>query len=667
MALSDIERVINKGFLSGLAESIKRTVSLHVSPSQVLVLIFLVLLVIVFIVLFFVTIYSRGRVRIKDNPATSGRFASHREILSRLTIPGKARLYAIFGAGGSVIFYVFGMVPYYLLHHRITVSPAIAVMSFATSLGLTHVLIKESRIIERKTGDDNFFQIGAYRGRRIGINKKRRQEGILIPGPPGSGKTSSFMITNIINDSLSDCSVFCVDVKPDEDIVDIVGNSWWARGRKVINFDPYKWKMHFNPLMMIESDFSSQKTHDAVKEIINALFGSYFAMVGEVKPDTDHFIGREYRLIWAVIMAVLKMPAEYRNLNTVLDAVKLPPDELTRFIASTGDRNVIDEFRFFADTTSQERVNAMQGLYRKLQFMDGPTLRQALIRNDFDIEIFFNEPCLFVVKAEMHRDDMKVMASMIARLLMLRDYEKAAEANRKGVKPRPAWFYLDEFARLNLPKVDEFAATGRSSEAGLTIYVQDKSDIEGIMKKMKSGSAQSFISSLRTIIVLPGCSYEMCQEISLWLGETSFNSPMKSRGVFDFISFRYYEKAEKAPLITADNIHYMDENMCLVLTKGIRPFFAKQIPYYKDGKYKNLLNKPFTFYMPESTKDIKKGEIADLLKERAADVQGYMKKIEKAESRTITEAARDERATAQSERAAQIGALQETEFPMDSL
>ncbi len=62
--------------------------------------------------------------------------------------------------------------------------------------------------------------------------------------------------------------------------------------RKVINFDPYKWKMHFNPLMIVESDFSSQKTHDAVKEIINALFGSYFAMVGEVRPDTDHFIGQ---------------------------------------------------------------------------------------------------------------------------------------------------------------------------------------------------------------------------------------------------------------------------------------------------------------------------------------------------------------------------------------
>ncbi len=671
MALKDIERILNEGPVSRLAFSARKALGLQISPSQVIVLFSMGFLLIFFIIAFYITIFSRGRVRLKDNPATSGRFASNREVLSKLTIPGKLYSFVFCGAGGSVFLYAFGFIPYYLRYREFIVSPFLAALSLTASLALSYTGIMKYGLIGKRAGRNNYFQIGSYKGRRIGIDKKRRQEGILIPGPPGSGKTSSFLITNIINDALSDCSVFCVDVKPDEDIVDIVGHAWWSKGRKVINFDPYKWKMHFNPLMMVDSDMSDQKTHDAVKEIINAIFGSYFASVGDVKADTDHFIGREYRLIWSVILAVLKMPAEYRNLTTVLDAVKLPPDELVRFIACTGDRDIIDEFRFFADTTPQERVNSMQGLYRKLQFLDGPTLRQSLIRNDFDMDIFFDEPCLFVVKASMHREDMKVMASMIARLLMLRNYGKAAEANKKGVKPRPAWFYLDEFARLNLPKVDEFAATGRSSGAGLTIYVQDKSDIEGMMKKMKSGSSESFISSLRTIIVLPGCSYEMCSEISRWLGEISFNSPMKSRGVFDFITFRYYEKAEKAPLITADNIHYMDEDKCLVLTKGIRPFFARQLPYYKDRKYRGLVNKPFVFYMPADTVDFKRGQIADLLKERASDVQRYMQKVENPDKlrdfQTIQND-QDEKVTAQSERAARLGCLQETaEFPMDSL
>ena len=459
MTPGDIEDVLNKGPFLGLAGRIEKIFRLHTTPSEVLVLLFSALLLIFFCIVFFITIFSRGRVRIKDNPATSGRFAGHREVLSELAIPGKANMYAVIGPIGSAALYALGIIPYYFIYHEIFASFFLAAMSLAASFSLAYVFIEGTGFFEEKTGKANFFQIGSYRGRRIGIDKKRRQEGILIPGPPGSGKTSGFLIGNIINDSLSDCSVFCVDVKPDEDIAGIAGHAWQSRGKKVINFDPYKWKMHFNPLIMVESELSSQKTHDAIREIINALFGSYFAAVGEMQPDTDHFIGREYRLIRVVLLALLKLPPEYRNLPTVLDVVKLPPDEVTRFMAYTGDRDVIEEFRFFADSTPQEKVNALQGLYRKLQFMDGPVLRQALIRNDFDVEIFFREPCLFTVKAALHRDDMRIMSGLIARLLMLHVYEKADEANKKGVKPRTVWFYLDEFARLNLPKADEFAAT----------------------------------------------------------------------------------------------------------------------------------------------------------------------------------------------------------------
>src|SRR5208337_2776100 len=125
----------------------------------------------------------------------------------------------------------------------------------------------------------------------------------------------------------------------------------------------------------------------------------------------------------------------------------------------------------------------------------------------------------------------------------------------------------------------------------------------------------------------------------------------------------YYEKAEKAPLITADNIHYMDEDKCLVLAKGIRPFFARQLPYYKDWKYRGLLNKPFDFYMPNDTVEFKRGQIADLLKERSSDVQRYMRNFE-----NHVHDVRDERVTVQSEGACKLGSLQETaEFPMDSL
>src|SRR5208283_1938869 len=157
MAPADLERLLNKGFLSSLVMLIKKTLGLQVSPSQVVALSFLALVIIFFIIAFFMTIFSRGRLRIKDNPATSGRFASKREILSKLAIPGKVRVYAIFGSGGSVVLYVLGIIPYYLIYHKIAVFPVLAVISLAAALGLTNVFVKGSMFLEKKFGNDNFF------------------------------------------------------------------------------------------------------------------------------------------------------------------------------------------------------------------------------------------------------------------------------------------------------------------------------------------------------------------------------------------------------------------------------------------------------------------------------------------------------------------------------
>ncbi len=147
---ADIERVLKKGSLSGLVLSINKTLGLHVSPSQVTVLLFLALLILFFIIVFFITIFSRGRVRIKDNPATSGRFATNREILSRLGMPGKLRVYVIWGLVGSVVLYALGIIPYYLIYHKIEASPVLAVMALAAASGLVNVFIKGSMLFEKK-------------------------------------------------------------------------------------------------------------------------------------------------------------------------------------------------------------------------------------------------------------------------------------------------------------------------------------------------------------------------------------------------------------------------------------------------------------------------------------------------------------------------------------
>lgn len=623
-----LDQFFNAPILVATAAKLK-AVGIIVTPPQVLVFGLGILMIPICIICFFVALRSRGRIRASDHPGATGRFATDKEVYADFSMPSVGRHYAHWMIFGTIALVAIAEGVYFAVHRTFFIPAKLVLFSAALSGAFAYVNVEHYQWFREKVKKHNFFQMGRYKWRRVGLDIKGRFEGILVPGPTGSGKTSRFLINNIIGDADGNASAVVLDRKTDEDIADIVGYSWVRRGKQVVYFNPYKWKMKLNPLWLIKPDFTSQETFDQIKEIIESIFGSYFANVGEMKPDTDHFIGREYRLICATLKAILLLPLEYRNLPMLLDAMKQTPEELQRFIASTGNEHVIDEFRFFANANRQEQINAMQGMYRKLQFLDGPLVRESLSRNDWDFDDFFKKPTLFIIKAELNRPDMAILASLFIRMLQLRNYAYAERCKGDPEGPRPIWYYLDEFAHLNLPDIHKFATTIRSSRGGLVIMVQDADDLREYMKKFRSGSPKALESSLRTVIVLPGCHQDMCKEISEIAGKTVFMQSTRTRGVFDMFRFDYRENAELAPLLTPDSIHYMKKDMCLIMSREVRPFWAKQIPYFTDLKLRMLLNKPFNYYMPGKIVDVAPGKIDKLLRERASDIQEHIKNLGK--------------------------------------
>lgn len=670
MTIRELEHAVNTGVIATIAHYWYKWTGFSVTPSQMLIILVFLVIIPVFFFAMVGFLWKRGHA--PANPAATGRFLTDSEVLRYFRIPTKWTFIRKWPLIGALTLPIIGESVLYLLYKDFTFSPLLLVALVSIPFVAGFLNLRYDEETRKKIVANGFFQVGSvglFKRKLVGIRPADRTKGILIPGPTGSGKTASYLLENILNDAYGDSSLLVIDRKTDEHIADIVGHVWKMQGKKVINFDPYRWKMNINPLLGIKPDFEGQQTIDSLQQIMDSIFGSYFANVGDVKADTDHFIGREYRLLKCLLMAVLLLPKEHRNLITVFDIVKNTPEELTRFIALSQNKHVIDNFRFFADTNPQERTNAMQGLYRKMQFLDSPVLRKALVRNDFDFDIFFNEPCIFIVKAELHRPDMGIIASMLTRLIQQRHYSYPEECARKKTKVRQIQYYLDEFGHLNLPNMHTFATTIRSSKGGLVVCVQDKEDLREYMKKFKSGSTLALESSLRTMIVLPGCHYEMCAEISRWLGEVMHSGKSKQRRWLEVFSFRYQEREERVPLITADACHFMAEDMCLVISNK-RPFFAKQTPYYKDRRYKKLINKPVDFYMPAKIDDIILGDIAVLMRERASDIQQYVGELSKEERKKEVQIP-EESVSEQAENARRNAVLQdkqnEVENPMECL
>ncbi len=677
--LSGLQQRIDNGIFGSIANFIASYFNINLSPSQAMLLVIVIAPVLLLSPVFFY-FFRRAKVLPGKEAGTTGVFAAANVVLAGFEIPSELSAFLKYTPRWFAVITVLTAAVCFMTN--VSYSTLYLMLAFLSSFAGVFVYVGNGAV-EKKFRNGNYFHFGKYGfWRRVGLNRRDRTKGILVIGPTGSRKTAGLQLPNMIYDAKGNCSIVAVDRKSEENMADLAGPAWQAEGKKVVYFNPYDSDVagfNLNPLLMIDNDFSNQETFDAIQETIDMLFATYSAKVGEVSADADWHTGGEERLLKCILMAVLKMPPGARNLPKLLEVVKMAPDELNRFIAMPGDKQIIDEYSFFAQMKDNDRINRLQGLYRKLQFLDNPTLKKALIRNDFDIDTIFKEPCLFIVKAELHRGDMACMASLLIRLIMRKHLHYTNPSNCKGFRKKTVWYDLDEFAQLNIPGVHNFATTIRSGDGGLVILAQSPDDLVQYMKKVKSGSSETaFQSSLRTMIILPGCHPDTCKALSEMMGEVSYKAHRKMKKLFGVFHSNYQEQAAKARLITADDIQFMKDDKAIVVSGTTRPFFVKTVLYFQDirivGLWKALDSKlhpdkhieiggKCDFYRVERKEgDFKEINLADLMRERASDIQEYLPEVEKSKAKPSVDNEKPEGPNPQADRMERVVTLIENKI-----
>ena len=605
-----------------MAKKIHATTGCHFSPPVAAVM-FAYLVVIGMAAAIFIARRLKHYRRIVNEIGATGRFAKFFEIC-RYLLPGQWTFYIAMTVTLTVMSTIVLMVIPYILHREpiVRMSPLIVLLSAIAHFVIAVTLTEHFGYAKNHPKKWNHFLIGRYSCLflhwRCVLTETDRSTGVLVVGPTSSGKTSSFLVNNVINDAEGNSSDIVIDRKTDEDIAELVGHAWTKAGKPVICFAPYVRKFHFNPLWAIKPDFTVQATHDQIKEIVDSIFQGYAAIAGETTADADHHKGIEERLLKILIMCVLALPEEYRNLPTVFDICKRAPQDVSHVIALSNNQEIVEGYKFFADLPANQQANALQGLFRKLQFLESPEIRANMIRNDLDLNMIFKQPCVLVIKAPLHRPEMGILSSLIVRLIQMKHYAYADECKQKAVRPRTIAYHLDEFPHLNLPNIHSFATTIRSSRGSVVLYIHDLQDLRRYMDKFRSGSAEGLESSLRTWIILPGCGAKMCMEISKAFGDIALER--NRQGTMGKDSYSY--SAEKRALETHDNLHFMNKDNCLVLRPGeTRPFYCEKLPYFEDRKIRHLVKKNVNYWKPKKVEQIVQGSISDLIKKRGSDVR----------------------------------------------
>ncbi len=460
------------------------------------------------------------------------------------------------------------------------------------------------------------FDLGILSGNKkfpnllIGLDRKKRFEHTLIVSPTGGGKTSRYIIPNIINDAkYANLSIFTIDIDSPY-LYESVKKEWMESGRKIIHFDPYfperqggaLPKIHFNPLI------DKQKKHLSNDKLYNLSSLLFYPDRAELNGGDVHahryYSKRSSDIFYGCLLYLkYKYEVKYFNLITAKSffekGIKFVEGEIIKFNGEN-NKKVKELFNNFLELPPFERAKIITDILNTLDFLNDENVTAYFKSNagidkdktgsgDFFIDDFFENDTLFIIgvpKERINSGGAKLM-SFITGIFMNGVYEDRRKRLRADIsevsgsenkgEPRDIFMYLDEFPALSLNNFDVELANLRKTNTGVCLTAQDIAFI-----KSKYRDASLITANIGTHIIMGHASHETCEYYSGMSGEKYvFHKELIKRDIKSLWYDALHETPVASglyPLISADEIKNMDGNSVLIYTKYINPFILNLKP-----------------------------------------------------------------------------------------
>ena len=146
---------------------------------------------------------------------------------------------------------------------------------------------------------------------------------------------------------------------------------------------------------------------------------------------------------------------------------------------------------------------------------------------------------------------------------------------------------LDEFANIGeIPQFEKLIATIRSREISASIILQAKSQLKAIYKD----NADTIEGNCDTMLFLGGKEKSTLKEISESLGKETIDSfnTSTNRGQSESYGMNYQKLGKE--LKSQDELAVMDGGKCILMLRGVRPFFSDKYDITRHKQYPMLLD-----------------------------------------------------------------------------
>ena len=479
---------------------------------------------------------------------------------------------------------------------------------------------------------------------------KRGNVNVLVVGGSGSGKSASYSIPNAYQ--LLGSYVF---TDPKGELYDKTAGYLKQNGYKikVLNLVHPQYSDGYNPLMHVSSEID-------VDVIAHTIIKGQRSADSTSDPFWDD--SAETLLKALIYYLLATRPEEEQNLASCA--------ELVRAANSNGGNNLLTELMSQLPYDHPARMNyksieiapektyssILSTLQSKLGKFDSKEIAELTSTDTINFEEIGQErTAVYVISPDTHTTYNFLLTIFFSQMIQQLYDVADLNADNDNKLDIPTYFILDEFANIGqIPDFDQKISTSRSRNISFSVILQNLDQLEAIYDK----AYETIIGNCDTHVFLGSNSQKTVEYFSKALGEKTISHYSTSVSRDKQHHRQGYNNSDQImarALMTPDELRRMDNDLCIIFEKGLRPIKANKFYYFKKpmakelAKYKMSHNdigeiergiwrkyNPYNPYIPEEDKekevnDLKIESLDDLFEEE----EKIMEKAMVSESNSI--------------------------------
>ena len=395
----------------------------------------------------------------------------------------------------------------------------------------------------------------------------------------GSGKSASYSIPNA-----HQCLGSYVFTDPKGELYDTTAGYLKEQGYdiKVLNLVRPQYSDGYNPLMHIASELD-------VDVIANTIVKGQKTDSGS-DPYWDDMA--EMLLKALIYYLIATRPEEEQNLASCA--------ELVRAANKNGGSNLLSDlmsqlpydhparmyYKSIEIAPEKTYGSILSSLQSKLGKFDSKEIAELTSTDTINFEeIGSKKTAVYVISSDTHTAYDFLLTIFFSQMIQqLYDY---ADQNGGRLKER-TYFILDEFANIGkIPDFDKKISTSRSRGISFSVILQNIDQLEAVYEK----SYETIMGNCDTHVFLGSNSFKTVEYFSKQLGEKtidrdniSINKDKQNHRTGKSLSDRIMARA----LMTPDELRRLDNDLCIIFEKGLKPVKAKKFYYFKHPMDKEM-------------------------------------------------------------------------------